>query len=140
LLAANLYLPTNFNENKKYPGITVAHPGGGVKEQAAGTYAEKLSELGFVTLAYDASHQGESERKSKIPRRLIRTYRRCTSICYLTTLDYVNVDKIGALGICAGGGYSFAAAQTERRIKGLATVSMVDIGTLNRPPYYVNFN
>ncbi|UOQ45768.1 alpha/beta hydrolase [Halobacillus salinarum] len=133
VLAAFLYLPTNFDENKKYPAITVAHPGGGVKEQAASTYAEKLSELGFVTLAYDASHQGESEGDPKYQEDpYARTEDVRASVDYLTTLNYVDVDNIGALGICAGGGYSVAAAQTERRIKALATVSMVDIGSLFR--------
>ena len=33
----------------------------GVKEQVAGSYAERLSESGFVTLALDHRHFGESE-------------------------------------------------------------------------------
>ena len=60
-MAGNLYLPKDFNENKKYPVIISVHPGGGVKEQTSGLYAQKLAEQGFVTLAFDASHQGESE-------------------------------------------------------------------------------
>lgn len=50
LLAANLYTPEQFDESKKYPAITVCHPGGGVKEQTAGMYAEKLAEFGYVRL------------------------------------------------------------------------------------------
>lgn len=36
------------------------HPGGGVKEQAAGLYVGKLAKVNFVAVAYDASHQGKS--------------------------------------------------------------------------------
>lgn len=131
LLAGNLYVPAGFDETKKYPAIVVSHPGGGVKEQTAGLYANKLSESGFITLAFDASSQGESEGT---PRYLEDPYARTedvrAAVDYLTTLSYVDTRKIGALGVCAGGGYTVAAAQTERRIKAVATVSMVDIGSL----------
>jgi uncharacterized protein len=54
-MAGNLYLPPNFDKNGSYPAIVVVHPGGGVKEQAAGLQAKLLAEEGFVTLAFDSS-------------------------------------------------------------------------------------
>ena len=133
LLTAHLYTPEQFDESKTYPAITVCHPGGGVKEQTAGMYAEKLAEFGYVTVVYDASHQGESEGSPKyLEDPFARTEDVRASVDYLTTLDFVDNGRIGGLGICAGGGYTVSAARTERRIKTLATVSMVDIGALFR--------
>lgn len=45
-VAANLYLPADYNENdeKKYAAVTVAHSNGGCKEQVAGLYAQRLAE------------------------------------------------------------------------------------------------
>lgn len=132
-MAGNLYLPEGFDESKKYSGIVVVHPGGGVKEQTAGLYAQKLSDHGFVALAYDSSHQGESEGEPRLledPNARVEDVR--SAVDYLTTLPYVEQEKIGALGICAGGGYAITATQTERRIKALATVSAVDIGAMFR--------
>ena len=60
-IAGHLYLPEEYKEGEKRPAIVVGHPCGGVKEQTAGLYAKKLSEKGFITLAFDASYQGESE-------------------------------------------------------------------------------
>lgn len=48
-IAANLYLPSDFNPRAKIPAIIVAHPNGGVKEQVAGLYAQKLAESGYIT-------------------------------------------------------------------------------------------
>ena len=56
-----LFLPDNFDENKKYPAVVVVHPGGGVKEQCSSLYSWNLAKKGFIALAFDASYQGESE-------------------------------------------------------------------------------
>lgn len=132
-MAGNLYLPAGFNDGAKYSAIVVVHPGGGVKEQTAGLYAQKLAEQGFVTLAFDASHQGESEG---LPRYLDDPMKRVgdiySAVDYLTTLGYVDANRIGALGICAGSGAAVKAAMTERRIKAIGTVSAVDVGAAAR--------
>ena len=132
-LAANIYLPIDFEDGKTYPAIVVSHPGGGVKEQTAGTYAKRLAESGFVTVAFDAAYQGESGGE---PRGVDSPFNRVDDISYvidyLNTLPYVDSSKIGALGICAGGGATIAAAPAEKRIKAAAGVSTFDVGAANR--------
>ncbi|MBX3232633.1 MAG: alpha/beta hydrolase [Labilithrix sp.] len=132
-IAAHLHLPPNFDEGKKYAAVVVSHPGGGVKEQAAGLYAKKLAEQGLIAIAFDRSYQGESTGE---PRQLENPYVSTEDVSavidYLTTLPYVDNDKIGAMGVCAGGGYSANAAINDRRIKALATVSAVNIGQMFR--------
>lgn len=54
------------------------------------------------------------------------------SIDYLVTLPFVDENRIGALGICAGGGYAVNATLTEHRIKALGTISGVNIGRFFR--------
>ena len=44
-ISANVYTPANFDETNQYPAVVVAHPNGGVKEQVAGLYSQKLAEL-----------------------------------------------------------------------------------------------
>ena len=68
-MAGNLYLPASFNEAGKYAAIVSVHPGGGVKEQTAGLYAQKLAEQGFVTLAFDAGPPRRQWRRAPLPRR-----------------------------------------------------------------------
>jgi fermentation-respiration switch protein FrsA (DUF1100 family) len=132
-LAAMIHYPDDFNASRLYPAIVVSHPGGGVKEQTAGTYARKLAAVGVVTIAYDASYQGESTGE---PRQLenphIRTEDVSAVIDYLTTLSFVDKGRIGAMGICAGGGYTVNAAINDRRIKAIGTVSAVNIGSMFR--------
>lgn len=132
-ISAIINFPQGFEESKKYPAIVVSHPGGGVKEQTAGTYAKKLAEQGFVTIAYDASYQGESTGE---PRQLenpsVRTEDVSAVIDYLTTLPYIDKERIGAMGICAGAGYTANAAINDHRIKAVGTASAVNIGQMFR--------
>ncbi|KML67570.1 hypothetical protein A0G03_01565 [Pectobacterium peruviense] len=141
MMSGNIYLPKGFSEDQKYAAIVVVHPGGGVKEQTAGLYALKLAGAGFVTLAFDASHQGAS---GGLPRFLDDPMKRVgdfySAVDYLTTLPYVDTARIGALGVCAGSGIAVKAAMTERRIKVLATVSAVDVGAATRKGWEGNTN
>lgn len=133
LLVGNLFLPKNFDSNKKYPAILSIHPAGSVKEQSAGLYAYSLAEHGFITLAFDATYAGESggtPHWSEAPYERVEDIR--YAVDYLVTLPFVDEERIGALGLCAGGGYVIATAQTERRIRAVAGVSAADIGAANR--------
>ncbi len=132
-IAANVYTPANFDPSKKYPAIVVAHPNGGVKEQVAGLYAQKLAEQGYITIAADASYQGASGGE---PRQTDKPFNRINDIHgmvdFLEGYQGVDTSRIGALGICGGGGYTFATAQSDKRIKSVATVSLFNTGLVRR--------
>lgn len=132
-MSAILFLPEGFDESQKYPAVVVTHPGGGVKEQTASTYAAKIAEGGIVAIAYDASYQGESTGE---PRQLENPYIRVEDISavvdYVSSLPYVDAEKIGAAGICAGAGYTANAAINDHRIKAVAGISTVNIGAMYR--------
>lgn len=132
-LVGNLFLPPDFDINKKYAAIISVHPAGSVKEQSAGLYAHKLAQKGFVTLAFDCAYAGESggtPHLAEMPYERIEDIR--YAIDYLVTMPFVDEQRIGALGLCAGGGYVVGAAPTERRIRAVAGVSAADIGIANR--------
>ncbi|MCB1608786.1 MAG: alpha/beta hydrolase [Xanthomonadales bacterium] len=132
-LAAVINYPQGFDAAKRYPAVIVSHPGGGVKEQTAGTYARKLAEQGLVTVAFDRSYQGESTGS---PRQLenphVSTEDVSAVVDHLVTLPFIDGDRIGAMGICAGAGYTANAAINDRRLKAIGTVSAVNIGQMFR--------
>ncbi|MDX7900329.1 alpha/beta hydrolase [Aeromonas media] len=135
-IAANVYTPADYDPAKTYPAVVVAHPNGGVKEQVAGLYAQRLAEQGYIAITADAAYQGAS---GGMPRSVDKPANRIEDIHgmadYLGQYPGVNKERIGLLGICGGGGYSLKAAQTDKRFKALATLSMFDSGLVRRNGY-----
>jgi len=135
-ISANVYTPANYDSSKKYPTVVIAHPNGGVKEQVAGLYAQRLAEQGYITIAADAAYQGASGGQ---PRNVDKPSNRIEDIHGMADFisQYAGVDtaRLGLLGICGGGGYSLAAAQTDKRFKSIATVSMFNSGRVRRDGY-----
>jgi fermentation-respiration switch protein FrsA (DUF1100 family) len=133
-IVANVYTPANYDANKKYPAVVVAHPNGGVKEQVAGLYAQRLAEQGYITITADAAYQGGSGGQ---PRSVDKPANRIEDVHgmadFITQYTGVDNNRLGLLGICGGGGgYSLAAAETDKRFKVVATLSMFNSGRVRR--------
>ena len=135
-IAANVYTPANYDRSEAYPAIVVAHPNGGVKEQVAGLYAQRLAEQGYITITADASYQGGSGGE---PRNVDKPAYRIEDIHgmadFITRYPGVDAARLGLLGICGGGGYSLSAAKTDKRFRSIATVSMFNSGRVRRNGY-----
>ena len=132
-ISANVYTPANYDPAKKYPTVVVAHPNGGVKEQVAGLYAQRLAESGYIAIAADAAYQGASGGQ---PRNVDKPANRIEDIRgmadFITQYKGVDASRLGVLGICGGGGYTLKAAQTDKRFKVVATLSMFNSGLVRR--------
>ena len=135
-IAANVYTPANYDAAKKYPVVVVAHPNGGVKEQVAGLYAQRLADQGYITITADAAYQGASAGE---PRNVDKPAHRIEDIHgmadFIARYPGADSTRLGLLGICGGGGYSLAAARTDKRFQSIATLSMFNSGLVRRNGY-----
>nr|WP_255417148.1 alpha/beta hydrolase [Proteiniphilum sp. X52] len=133
-LAGDLYTPKNIDG--KASAIAVSGPFGAVKEQSSGLYAQTLAERGFVTLAFDPSYTGESGGE---PRNMaspdINTEDFSAAVDFLGSLDNVDREKTGILGICGWGGFALNAAIADTRIKAVATSTMYDMTRVSAKGY-----
>ncbi len=136
-LAADLYTPKD--TAGKLPALAVSGPFGAVKEQASGLYAQKLAELGFLTIAFDPSYTGES---GGTPRSVaspdINTEDFCAAVDFLSVQERVDADRIGILGICGWGGMALNAAAIDTRIKATAAMTMYDMSRVTANGYFDN--
>lgn len=132
-VAGNLFIPKKLNGKTRSPAIVVGHPMGAVKEQSANLYATKMAEKGFVTLSLDLSFWGESEgrpRNAVSPDIYAEDF--SAAVDFLSAQPFVDKERIGAIGICGSGSFVISAAKIDPRMKAIATVSMYDMGGVNR--------
>ena len=134
-LAADMYTPKNVVN--KLPAIAVSGPFGAVKEQSSGLYAQKMAELGFLTIAFDPSYTGES---GGTPRYVaspdINTEDFCAAVDFLSVQENVDPERIGIIGICGWGGMALNAAAIDTRIKATAAMTMYDMTRVTANGYF----
>ena len=134
-LAADMYTPKG--AEGKLPAIAVSGPFGAVKEQSSGLYAQKMAELGFLTIAFDPSYTGES---GGIPRYVaspdINTEDFCAAVDFLSVQENVDPERIGIIGICGWGGMAINAAAIDTRIKATAAMTMYDMTRVTANGYF----
>lgn len=135
-LAADLYTPKN--TQGKLAAIAVSGPFGAVKEQSSGLYAQTLAERGFVTLAFDPSFTGESSGEPRnMPSPEINTEDFSAAVDFLGSLENVDREHIGILGICGWGGFALNAALSDTRIKAVGTSTMYDMTRVSANGYEI---
>ena len=134
-LAADMYTPKSVVG--KLPAIAVSGPFGAVKEQSSGLYAQKMAELGFLTIAFDPSYTGES---GGTPRYVaspdINTEDFCAAVDFLSVQENVDPERIGIIGICGWGGMAINAAAIDTRIKATAAMTMYDMTRVTANGYF----
>ena len=134
-LAADMYTPKSVVG--KLPAIAVSGPFGAVKEQSSGLYAQKMAELGFLTIAFDPSYTGES---GGTPRYVaspdINTEDFCAAVDFLSVQENVDPARIGIIGICGWGGMALNAAAIDTRIKATAAMTMYDMTRVTANGYF----
>jgi len=127
-LAGHMYLPQNFDVQKKYQGIVISGPFGAVKEQVAGLYAQEMAKAGYVVVTFDPSTTGESSgthRNMGSPEIFTEDY--SAAVDFISNLKFVDSDKIGAIGICGLSGMALTAASNDVRIKAVAVSALYDM-------------
>ena len=137
-LAADMYTPKG--TEGKLPAIAVSGPFGAVKEQSSGLYAQKMAELGFLTIAFDPSYTGES---GGTPRYVaspdINTEDFCAAVDFLSVQENVDSERIGIIGIigiCGWGGMAINAAAIDTRIKATAAMTLYDMTRVTANGYF----
>jgi len=132
-IAGDLYRARGLDLSQKRRALVIGPPHGGVKEQAAGVYAQEMARRGFVALAFDPAYNGQSggePRHLTSPEIFAEDF--SAGVDFLGSLPEVNRDRIGAIGICGSGGFALSQAAVDVRIRAVATSAMYDISRVHR--------
>ena len=134
-LAADMYEPKDYED--KLPALAVSGPYGAVKEQSSGLYAQEMAERGFLTIAFDPSFTGESGGEPRYMTSFdINVEDFQTAVDYLISLDNVDSERVGIIGICGWGGMALQTACIDTRIKATIVSTMYDMSRVAGNGYY----
>ena len=134
-LVADMYIPKNVDG--KLPALAVSGPYGAVKEQSSGLYAQEMAERGFLTIAFDPSFTGESGGSPRYMTSYdfnVEDFQ--SAVDYLISLDNVDSEKIGIIGICGWGGMALQTACIDTRIKATIVSTMYDMSRVAGNGYF----
>ena len=134
-LVADMYEPKNYEG--KLPALAVSGPYGAVKEQSSGLYAQEMAERGFLTIAFDPSFTGESGGNPRYMTSYdINVEDFQSAVDYLISLDNVDSEKIGIIGICGWGGMALQTACIDTRVKATVASTMYDMSRVAVNGYF----
>ena len=134
-LVADMYEPKNYEG--KLPALAVSGPYGAVKEQSSGLYAQEMAERGFLTIAFDPSFTGESGGNPRYMTSYdINVEDFQSAVDYLISLDNVDSERIGIIGICGWGGMALQTACIDTRIKATVVSTMYDMSRVAGNGYF----
>ena len=111
LYSAYLYIPKGVITGTQAPGILLAHGFNNSKEYMSNTALE-LARRGYVVLSMDLDKHGVSA-SSAAPSAAVNGYGAMDGFDYLRSLDIVDLDNVGILGMSMGGGAVESAAMAN---------------------------
>jgi uncharacterized protein len=127
-LAATVRVPTG--GDPPYPAMIFTGPLSSVRNQVVRGYAERLADLGYVTLTLDHRNFGESAgipRQHEDPQGKLCDLR--SAVTELTRHPAVDGDRITLCGISVGAGYAVQATAADPRVAAVVAVA----GAFNSP-------
>ena len=134
-LVADMYEPKNYEG--KLPALAVSGPYGAVTEQSSGLYAQEMAERGFLTIAFDPSFTGELGGNPRYMTSYdINVEDFQSAVDYLISLDNVDSERIGIIGICGWGGMALQTACIDTRIKATVASTMYDMSRVAGNGYF----
>lgn len=103
--------------------VIVCGPMYSTKELPQSNYAMLLARQGYAALVYDNSYIGSSEghpRGYEDPDVKASDLR--SAVSFLESLDFIDRDRIAAIGICGSGSYVPYGAKDDQRIKAVVSI------------------
>ena len=116
VIKAVMYIPKGVSKENKAPGVLAVH-GGNSSRYAVGNISQEFAKRGYVVISLDQINNAQSDRGQE------QFYGTETCMKYLTTLDFVDQEKLGVFGHSMGSSVvAMAEAYPEFHVKAGATL------------------